>query len=79
MPCPAHAPMPQVSAMMEATNVELAEAAVQLQDAGTLLREKAAEAKAVQQRTHALNSRISALIAASEAVPHREALERLHE
>lgn len=68
-----------VSATMDLARADLAEAAGQLQAASATLRQKSNEARIVQKRMHTLNSRISGLIAASEAVPHRAALQRLHE
>jgi vacuolar-type H+-ATPase subunit I/STV1 len=68
-----------MSGVMDGARTELLEAEGQLNEAASILREKAAEAKRVQKRMHKINSKISGLIAAQEAVPHRQALARLHE
>ena len=69
----------EMAGVMERARTDLIEAEGELKEAAELLRFKAAEAKRVQQRMHKINSKISGLIAAQEAVPHRQALARLHE
>ena len=69
----------EMSGVVEKARKDLGEAEGQLKEAAEILREKASEAKRVQKRMHKINSKISGLIAATEAVPHRQALARLYE
>ncbi len=69
----------EMSGVMERARNDLIEAEGQLKEAADVLRSKGAEAKRMQKRMHKINSKISSLIAAQEAVPHRQALARLRE
>lgn len=69
----------EMNGVMERARKDLLEAEGELQEAAEILRSKAADAKRMQKRMHKINSKISSLIAAQEAVPHRQALARLHE